>query len=109
MAYLASRTLRAESEIFIADAGASAPLNNTFQTSLCVVSKNRCRVRGTTGLNSYMWRARRWQGKVRQKSITWTTSARLVFFSIIFLMHFCSIITSSEDTQSRPLLIHDAS
>jgi len=48
-------------------------------------------------------------GENPAKSITWITLARLVFLSIIPLTRFCSIITSSDDAQSRPLLIHDAS
>ena len=84
-------------------------LKSSFQISSCVVPKNRCRVRGPSGLNSHIWRGQRWQGRVRRNSITWITSVRLVFFYIMFLIRFCSINTSSVDPQSRPLLVHDAS
>src|SRR5215216_4052717 len=42
-------------------------------------------------------------------SIIWITSMRLMSFSIKLLMHFCSISTSSDDPQSRPLLVQDTS
>src|SRR3954469_8309117 len=67
------RWLDATPRSSIADAGASAPLNSTFQASSYVVSKSLLRVWCWAELNSHKLKARCWHGSIRRMSMTWTT------------------------------------
>ena len=78
VAYLAGLMLRAVSAM-VADAGASAPLNSTFQASSYVVLKSLLKVWCYAGSNSHKLKARCWHGRIRWMSITWTTLTSLRF------------------------------
>ena len=84
-------------------------LKSCFHISSCVVPKKRFKVRGSSALNSHIGEARSWQGRTRQKSITWIMFVRPVFLPNTFEMHLCSIITFGWDPQSRPLAVHEVS
>ena len=93
----------------VADAGASAPLNSTFQTSSYVVSKSPLRVWCCAGSNSHMLKPRRWHGRIRRMSMTWTTLTSLSFLSTSFWTQAWSPVSSSESPHVRPLSFQEVS
>ena len=42
-------------------------------------------------------------------SITWTTLTSLIFLLIIFLIHFCSPVSSTDEPQDRPFSFQEVS
>ena len=41
-------------------------------------------------------------GRIRRTSMTWTTLTSLIFLLIMFLMHFWSPVSSTDEPQDRP-------
>src|SRR3954468_19720283 len=89
--------------------GTSAPLNSTFQTSLCVVSKSSRSIWCSAGSNPHILNVRLWHGRIRRKSMTWTTLTSLIFLLIIFLIHFCSPVSSTDEPQDRSFSFQEVS
>ena len=89
--------------------GTSADLNSTFQMSWCVVSKSSRSVWCLAGSNSHKLNARCWHGRIWRKSMTWTTLTSLIFLLIMFLMHFWSPVSSTDELQDRPFTFQEVS
>ena len=89
--------------------GTSADLNSTFQMSWCVVLKSSRSVWCLAGSNSHKLNARLCHGRIRRKSMTWTTLTSLIFLLIMFLTQFWGLVSSTDEPQDRPFSFQEVS